>query len=172
MCLMPRETAFAADTRGACLCDHCNARCNSIILTAFKVSNEQSTRRDLVSPGPYLPSKQTRLCEHNPGNRKDSFDHDSGEGRRGEGVGGVRVGDGYLPSVLTWRTSSMGALISLAYTYNSSSSSVCSCLMAPITALQCRTASTTFPVPASPCRQEKAGSPCSLNAPAHARNQA
>ena len=45
----------------------------------------------------------------------------------------------------------MGARISLAYTYSSSSSSVCSCLMAPITARQCRSASTSFPPPASPC---------------------
>ena len=41
--------------------------------------------------------------------------------------------------------------LTLAYTYSSSSSMVCSCRMAPCTARACRTASTTLPVPASPC---------------------
>ena len=57
----------------------------------------------------------------------------------------------YLPRCLVCRMSSRGARISLAYTYSSSSSMVCSARMAPMTARQCLTASTTFPVPASPC---------------------
>ncbi len=53
----------------------------------------------------------------------------------------------------TCRTSSTGARSSLAKTYTSSSSMVCSARIAPCTARQCRTASTTLPVPASPCAQ-------------------
>jgi hypothetical protein len=58
----------------------------------------------------------------------------------------------YRPRYFVLRMRSNGALISFAYTYSSSSSIVWSCRMAPITARQCRTASTTFPVPASPWR--------------------
>ncbi len=60
----------------------------------------------------------------------------------------------HLPKCLVWRMSSMGARISLAYTYSSSSSRVCSCRIAPMTARQCLTASTTLPVPASPCKSQ------------------
>lgn len=62
----------------------------------------------------------------------------------------AKLTTGNLPVFATSRTSSMGAWFSFAKLYKSRSFMTVKLLMADMTALVCRTASMTLPVPASP----------------------